>query len=256
MSRARRRLFVPASALAGGRLDLAPEDARRALWLGVRAGDEILALDDSGWSWSVLVDRCDATGCSGQLTGRWLASERRTKITLYVGVLHPYDYRRLLVAGTDVGIVAFVPVIADHSPIAALGGSDHDEAAWPRLVRDAAEAGGRGRLPLLSAPMMLDHALDDVARQAIALAVAAGGLPLEEALVGRPFSIGVFCPPAAGFSAAEADRLQRQGVTPVRAPSAPPDPVLAALTLVRRIYHLLEPEEPDAQAGSDGPSEL
>ena len=116
-----RRIFVAAGSLQTGRLRLEGEDATRALKLGLRPGSELVVLDDSGWETDVRLTSVDASVCEGEVLGRRLATERRTKVSLYQGLLHPSDFRRLLAAATALGAVAFVPVITDGSVVPMLG---------------------------------------------------------------------------------------------------------------------------------------
>ena len=141
------RVFVPPGSCDEGWLTLVGNEADRLYLRGARSGDRLAVLDDSGWEIAVVVEHATPESISGKVVERQLASERRTKISLYQGLLHPSDFRRLLAGATGLGVVAFVPVITDHSVIPDLGddGRTKGEGEWPRLVRDAAESSGRGR---------------------------------------------------------------------------------------------------------------
>jgi len=235
------RAFVPPDALRSGHLELAGAEAARLWDRGARVGDTIVVLDNSGWAWAVAVEICGGNTCAGRVLGRSLAPEPRTKVTLCQGVLQPVDYRRLLVAATRAGVVEIVPVVSDGSPISALGppSAPDEPAALADLVRDVAERCGRGRTPSLSPPLLFDDALDHVARGGDALVLAPAGEPPAAALVGRPFSIGLFCPPSGGFSAAELQRARGRGARVVAAARAA-DPVLAAVAALQTVFAALE----------------
>ena len=239
-----RRIFVAAGSLQTGRLRLEGEDATRALKLGLRPGSELVVLDDSGWETDVRLTSVDASVCEGEVLGRRLATERRTKVSLYQGLLHPSDFRRLLAAATALGAVAFVPVIPDGSVVPMLGadGAPEGEAEWPRLVREAAESARRGRLPQVGATSLLDQALDGAARGGTRLMIDPGGEPLAPLLAERPFSIDLFLPPPGGFTAEERARARARGVTLAAPPQSGSDPIQPALTTLDRIYALLEAE--------------
>jgi 16S rRNA U1498 N3-methylase RsmE len=236
------RVFVPPSAFADGRLHLTAPDAARLVDRGARVGAEIVVLDGSGWAWTVTLERCESGLCAGTAAGRKLATERRTKVTLYQGLLHPSDFRRLLIAATRAGVVSFVPVIADGSPIAALGRmtADDDMEVWADVVRDAAEAGTRGLRPSVCAPVLFDHAFDDVARGGGALVLGRTGLSIHAALADRPFSVGLFSPPQPGFSPAELSRALARGAHVVTVAPRVSDPVRAVSTALAEVYDALD----------------
>jgi 16S rRNA (uracil1498-N3)-methyltransferase len=236
------RLFVPPSSLADGRLTLHGAEAERLAARGVRPGQTVVALDDSGWEYTVALDSVSAALCAGAVTGRQLVNERRTKVSLYQGLLHPSDFRRLIVRATELGVVAFIPVIADGSVVPMLdpAGQPEGEEEWPRLARDAAEACGRGRRPTVGQTMLLDHALDEASRQGTVLLPALGGVALDSALAERPFSLALFCPPPGGFTTEEVARARGRGVTVVQPPAPGPDPIQPAVGLLEVLYGRLE----------------
>lgn len=236
------RLFVPPQSVTGGQLVLVGEDAARVAVRGLRRGDTLVALDNSGWEIAVELDHATPESCHGRVVGRALANDRRTKVSLYQGLLHPSDFRRLLAQATASGVVAFVPLITDGSvlPVLDASGQAEGEDEWPGIVRDAAEASGRGRRPTIGAPMLFDHALDEASRAATVLLVDPSGEPPAGVLAQRPFSIDVFCPPPGGFTPNERERAAARRVPIVQAPTASQDPIQPALSVIAAVYRELE----------------
>jgi 16S rRNA (uracil1498-N3)-methyltransferase len=236
------RLFVPPASLHDGQLDLARADAARLHARGAHTGALVVALDDSGWEYVVALDAVGPLMAHGQVVARRLAAERRTKITLYQALLHPSDFRRLLTRATELGVVAFTPIIADGSvvPVLDAQGRPEGDDEWPRLVRDAAEASSRGRQPTVAPLTLLDHALDEATRNGHVLLPAAGGQDLDTTLADRPFTLAVFCPPPGGFTADEVARAQARGVALVAPLTGGPDPIRPGLKLLEAIYARLE----------------
>lgn len=239
------RFFVPSDACDGSVFALHGVVAERLFARGGRAGQTVVVLDDSGWSMTVELELASPTACRGTVVERSVAVERRTKISLHHGLLHPSDFRRLLARATAAGVVEFVPIITDSSVVPALGpdGNPEGESEWPTLVRDAAEQGGRGRLPLLRQPMLLDRALDEAVRRGTVLLVDPSGEPIDAMVANRPFSIDLFCSPPSGFTAAELARAAALEVGIVRAPYQGPDPIQPALTTVDALFTRLEEGE-------------
>jgi 16S rRNA (uracil1498-N3)-methyltransferase len=239
------RLFVPPGSCDGGRLELTGEDAERAYLRGARAGEGLVALDDSGWELTVQLEEVGPARCRGTVVGRRLADERRTKISVYQGLLHPSDFRRLLARATALGVVSFVPLMTDGSMLPSLdaSGEPEGEAEWPRLVRDAAESAGRGRCPGVGQTMLFDHALDGAMRAGTTFVLHPTGVSLAEATADRPFAISLFCPPPGGFSDEERARAAVRGdaVTFLRPPTGGADPVQPTLAVIEALYAALEP---------------
>jgi RsmE family RNA methyltransferase len=235
-------LFVSDGAVRGQQMALQGAEAARAFQKGLRSGMAFTALDGMGWALDVDVVEAGPSLCYGRVTGRRLAAERRSKVTAYQAMIHPSDFRRFLGLATGLGVVAFQPVIADGSVLPRLDaeGRPEGEAEWPLLIRDAAEAAGRGQLPQVELPMLLDAAFDQAHGAGARLILDASGQPLEAVLVNRPFSLACFLPPPGGFTAAELQRAVAQGLLRVAPPETSRDPIQPAVTLLRRIYELLE----------------
>jgi RsmE family RNA methyltransferase len=235
-------VFVPRGSIDAGRLRLEGDDAERLYQKGVGRGMSIVALDDSGWRTVVELDRASPEIVSGDVKGRELAGERRTKVSIFHALLHPADFRRLLTRATAMGVAGITPVIADGSVVPAMGpdGRVAGQADWTRIVRDAAESSGRGRLPEIGQPMLFTQGLELAVRSGTPIMLAESGDPLADVLAERPFSIDVLCPPPGGFSAQEVAMANNRGVASVAPPPTGRDPVESALTVLSAVYTLLE----------------
>lgn len=236
------RLFVPPDSITANRLTLRGSDAERAYQRGARRGRTLMALDDSGWEFTVMLEEAGPDVCSGPITARALAAERRTKVSLYQGLLHPSDFRRLLSRATATGVVAFVPVIADGSVVPDLGpdGTFEGVGDWPQLVRAAAERSGRGRRPTTSLPMLFDQALVQATSGGTVILLHRDSTDLKSVLTDRPFAINVFCPPPGGFSEDERARAHARGIPIVAPPANGEDPIAPALSALAAIFFHLE----------------
>ncbi|MBI2940205.1 MAG: 16S rRNA (uracil(1498)-N(3))-methyltransferase, partial [Chloroflexi bacterium] len=79
------RFFVSPEAIQQGVVRFTESQAHQfAHVLRLRPGDQIIALDNSGWQYVVELVQVDATRAVGQVKTKMLAqTEPRTKITLY-----------------------------------------------------------------------------------------------------------------------------------------------------------------------------
>lgn len=201
--------------------------------LRMRPGDHILMLDNSGWAREVELQEVGSERVVGQVVRRMLAQgEPRTKITLYQGVLKGRRFEFALQKGTELGIVEFVPLISDRAIIADLGDVDKKHARWKRIVQEAAEQSGRGRLPHLEPAMLFPRACERAQRQGgLALIPWEGARPREGACLRKeerslslravlaqqrkPFVVSLFIGPEGGFTAQEVELARRYGIQPV-----------------------------------------
>lgn len=231
------RFFVDGSAFHGR--DVVVEDAELAHQLGsvlrLRAGEQVLMLDNSGWQYVVALGEIERGRVTGMVEHKELAGgEPRTKLTLYVALLRAERFEWVLQKGTELGVSAFVPLICERSTVA-----DADELSerklerWSRILREAAEQSRRGKLPRLAPALFFKAACDQAAQRGTALLLWEGsGVPsLRETLrgpalttgdragpspaVAHPFSIALFSGPEGGFTPGEFEMALRYGMIAV-----------------------------------------
>jgi 16S rRNA (uracil1498-N3)-methyltransferase len=203
--------------------------------LRLRPGEYIGLLDDSGWQYEVVVE---STGrqVTGRVIGRSLvATEPRTKITLYQGLIRGPRFDLVLQKCTEIGVVAFVPTICDRSVVAHFAtekGGKQDR--WHRIVTEAAEQSGRGKRPIIRPAMLFQQACEHVRGLALIPWEGEDALGLREVLregihatdrdyvesaprsVGqRPFSVSLFIGPEGGFTPEEVATARGYGIVPV-----------------------------------------
>jgi 16S rRNA (uracil1498-N3)-methyltransferase len=217
------RFFVPREWVDGRKVILSDPVAHQIHnVLRMRPGDHIMVLDNSGWAREVELQEVDSKRVVGETVRRTLVQEEpRTKITLYQGMLKHRRFEFALQKGTELGVVEFVPLISDRTIIADLGDVDRRLGRWERIVQEAAEQAGRGRLPGLQPAMLFSRACER-ARQQGGLALIpweeASGLSLRSVLSRqekRPFTVSLFIGPEGGFASQEIALAQQYDVQPI-----------------------------------------
>ncbi len=145
--------------------------------LRLRAGEEIMVLDNSGWQYRIHLTLVDREEVRGRVLQKTLApSEPRTKITLYQAVLKGRSFEFVLQKGTELGVVAFVPVVSQRTIIASLDNvSSERQERWRRIIQEAAEQSGRGRMPELQGPLMLRQAWEAASQGGVTLVASPAG---------------------------------------------------------------------------------
>src|SRR3954454_13407864 len=217
------RFFVDGPLIPDEELALPREVAQQVgRVLRLRAGDTIVLLDGSGWQYPV-----ELTGlATGQTTGRVGAgqpveTEPAVAITLYAAPLKGDHYAYTLQKATEIGAAAFVPIVTARPVANEASGTKLER--WRRIVREAAEQSGRGRIPPVSAPRPFADACRDAAEAGPALIPweEEHGRGLRAAIASRvadhgPLArLGLFIGPEGGFTAQEIATAREAGIMPV-----------------------------------------
>jgi 16S rRNA (uracil1498-N3)-methyltransferase len=141
--------------------------------------------------------------------------EPEMTIVLYQSLIRANRFDVVLEKGTEIGVSRFVPVIAARSQTQANGEPTSPRGGrWERLVVEAAEQCGRGRLPSIDPPLPFEDAI----RQARGLKL----LPYEgerrrglgvylRGLSKRPDIVSLFVGPEGGFEDAEVALAREAG---------------------------------------------
>lgn len=166
------RFFVPPTAIQGDRVILTgPIVHQLTHVLRLRPSERVVVLDDSGWEYTVELERLERRQVEGRIVDRAKAQgEPYTRITLYQAVLKGERFEWVLQKGTELGIVAFVPLLCARNVIRDPEAVRKKLPRWRAIIREAAEQSRRGRLPRLEPPLAFAEACQQ--------AQASGGLSL------------------------------------------------------------------------------
>lgn len=247
------RFFVPSEWLRGGQVVLrGPVYHQVSRVLRLQPGDEVILLDNSGWEAVVRLQDLSAEEGRGEVVARRLVTaEPRTKITLYQAMLKGRHFEFTLQKGTELGLVEFVPIVTDRCIVADLDAIAHKERRWRKILQEAAEQSGRGRIPQLRPALLFPRACERVRRTgglslllwegggSVSLRALFGGearavealqallaelktappdplAPSSEATRRqKPFSINLFVGPEGGFTEQEASLARQYGILSV-----------------------------------------
>jgi 16S rRNA (uracil1498-N3)-methyltransferase len=211
------RFFVPPESLHDGELILRNAQARQIREvLRLRAGDLIVALDNSGAEYHVELTEVGRAA----VRGRWVekivvAREPRTRVILYQSLLKADKFEWVLQKCTEVGVAEFAPMTTARTVADSI--SRTKQARWERILIEAAEQAARSKIPILHPLRTLADALKE--------ARARGGpalLPWEQerandlhAALGPGEPVHLFIGPEGGFEADEAELARAYGATPI-----------------------------------------
>ena len=193
--------------------------------LRARPGDEIIVLDDSGLEFGAVVETLESGEARARVTSRSKsAGEPNVLITLYQAMLKTDKFEFVLQKCTELGVTRFVPIYCERSvPRAQAEGSNRYER-WRRIVREAAEQSGRGRLPLVERPLEFIQACEDADSPALLPWEEERDFGLRRALCafkadavgpGDRRTLSLFIGPEGGFSGDEVEIARSHGITSV-----------------------------------------
>ena len=199
--------------------DAQAHQMRRVLRL--RPGERVVALDGQGQQYEVMLEEVSNSHVTGLVVAQTAATgEPRVRLTLFQSLLQRDKFEWVLQKGTEIGVVAFVPVITRRSLV-----RDADDVGenklerWRRIIREAAEQSGRGALPTLITPIPFEAAAPEATahdrtliawegEQERTVRDVLGGLRDVE-------TVALFIGPEGGFEAAEVEEATAYGATPV-----------------------------------------
>ncbi len=184
-----------------------------------------MVLDNSGWQYQVEIVSGDAASISGRIIGKSLVTtEPRMKITLYQGLVRSHKLELVLQKCTELGVVAFVPTICERSIIGNISEASGTKIErWQRIIVEAAEQCGRGKLPALRPATLFQQACEEVRGISLLAWEEEDALSLRAFLRGalmegsgsRPFSVNIFVGPEGGFTPMEVQRARAYNIVPV-----------------------------------------
>lgn len=215
------RFFIPPDWLTPPIVSLRDETAYQIKTvLRMQAGDDIIALDNSGVEWHITLTEVSRDAVRGRIVGQQSAQgEPNVQLTLYQGTLKAQKFEWVLQKGTELGVSRFVPTICQRSVVSRTEDLDHKQVRWQRIIQEAAEQSGRGKLPVLEMAMPFPAAIEQARQGTSAESLRlmpweeAEGRPLKAILAGvHAKSVALFIGPEGGFTTVEAAMAQATGV--------------------------------------------
>ena len=142
-----------------------------------------------------------------------LRSEPDVKLTLYLTLTQREKFELMLQKCTEAGAAGFVPTISARCLVQDGVETGKKLERWKKILQEAAEQSGRGRIPDLSPALRFEEALAEAVKRNDLILVAWEGernMGLRQvyqhfnAAVSRPKRIAVFVGPEGGFTDQEA----------------------------------------------------
>ena len=131
-------------------------------------------------------------------------NESAVASVLYCAILKRENFELVVQKATEIGISEIVPVITQRTVKL-----DIKEDRLRKIIAEAAEQSGRGRVPILHAPMQFADALNDAKRNAVNLFFALSETSIETVDLHGKQSRGIFIGPEGGWTEEEASEFER-----------------------------------------------
>ena len=186
--------------------------------LRLRAGDHIAVLDNTGWEYEVEIAGILRGSVTGVICDKRYIEEPNTVITLCQALLKGNNFELVLQKCTEIGVSSFVPVLCERC--VARNPDDKKQERWRKIIAEAAEQSGRGKLPTLEPVLDFKQSCQTATNLSLLAweGEAASDLrPLlqSEAASTTRHPVNLFVGPEGGFSPAEVELAQHCGIIPI-----------------------------------------
>ncbi len=208
------RFFIQPEYIKGKSVHFPPDLSHQIVHvLRLKAGDLVDVLDNSGTVYHVALDIDPAEKIvQGRIMDSSMAKgEPAVTIELCVGLSQRDKFEWILQKGSEIGVSVFTPFISSRTLVQSGDLKPKRRDRWERIIREAAEQSGRGKLPELNDPVPFSELLQDESSDGVLSLIAWEGKDPEESglidpLIGYSGSrIRLLVGPEGGFSEEEVD---------------------------------------------------
>jgi 16S rRNA (uracil1498-N3)-methyltransferase len=173
--------------------------------LKLRVGEQVVLSDGNEMECEATIEDVGKTSirvAAGPLTRNNRESSRR--VTLYCAVLKRENFELVLQKATELGVYAIVPLLTSRTVKL-----DFKRDRAERIVREAAEQSGRGRLLVVHEPMSFEDAMKEAGANDVNVFFDLGdGIGLGDVMkrIASATSVGLFVGPEGGWTGEEREQ--------------------------------------------------
>ena len=225
------RFFVEPSAISETSVtvpDAVSAQIRRVLRL--KDGEQVQFLDNSGWVYESEIHYTTEGYVSAEILNKHIAdSEPDCRISLFIALTQREKFEWILQKCTEAGVARIIPMITERTLIRKASDVSGKLDRWEKILKEAAEQCGRGRIPEITPAVTIEQALLEGKNADASLFCweAEEQNSLHKAistLRGTSSAVSLMVGPEGGFSDEEAEKALQSGWNPV--------------TLGKRIYRM------------------
>ena len=216
------RFFIPEDCIRTDEVIL-PQDVQHQLGrvLRMQAGEHIIVLDGRGAELLLELQGSPPHNFTAKILSKQpCQAEPRFDLHLYVALTQREKFEWILQKTTEVGVAALQPLICARSLVQERASFASKRQRWEKILREAAEQCGRGRVPRLEEPLGLEPALAHAQQNESIMLVAweaESTKGLKQVLSSRPqeewaaHPLALFIGPEGGFETGEIERMRAAG---------------------------------------------
>ncbi len=212
------RFFVPPDAFQGETISFPAETTQQIQRvLRLRSGEKVIALDNLGWQYSVELTEVNRGRASGRVLEKSrVLSEPPVNLSMYLCLTQREKFEWMLQKCTEVGAAEFTPVLSSRSLVQNQHIYENKYSRWERIIQEAAEQSGRGKIPALNPPLDYPAAVESARGTHDPCFIAwekehALRLPTALRVVPANGCVTLLIGPEGGLSAEEVDQAVQAG---------------------------------------------
>ncbi len=209
--------FIDPHHIAGEQVSFPAETARQiSRVLRLKPGTMVAVLDNRGSRFTVALEVVEKELVSGRVTERMdAAGEPAVRVVLDLCLTQREKFEWALQKCTEAGAAAFRPLVSQRSLVQNTTEAEAKRGRWERILQEAAEQCGRGRIPQLLPTARLEEMLQQPSEPGLlrlALWEDEQRTTLKGALTGwRGGSVELLVGPEGGLAETEVQGAQAAG---------------------------------------------
>ncbi len=204
------RFYVPSLSKNGDAISIR-DQALLEQWhrvLRLKIGETLVVFSGDGQETTALIEQLDANEARLKIVeSREVTTESERNITLYASILKRENFELLVQKATEVGVARIIPMITARTVKLGL-----KTERLEKIIIEAAEQSGRGRIPTLGATMSFEEVLEDSKKNEMNYLCDVSGESLSAQKI-KAKNLGIFIGPEGGWQDEEIKKAKETGCT-------------------------------------------
>jgi 16S rRNA (uracil1498-N3)-methyltransferase len=172
----------------------------------LRAGDKVILLDNTSFEYLAEVELLAKGKADFKILDSSIAENiSKKEVWLFAALIKKDNFEWILEKGTEIGVSHFVPILSDRTEK-----KDINMERAVKIIREASEQSGRGKLPELEEPTYLEQAINAARIPLIAFHLS--GEKFVSDFHNAKQKVGILIGPEGGWSDKELELFKEKNV--------------------------------------------